>query len=362
MLTIKKQLFGYQPLCYVKDGLLLSHNKKLFISDCELENILFLCDMPSTFIEKALLKSRVLSRIFRVYVRFALNVGDKFVFIVSGSNLWRVNLDTLEVTLDFVIPDNRTALYLTLVEGSVGTKDKVVFGEYFNNPNMNAVRVWGTDVDDVSSWQQLYEFEPNEINHIHNIICGEQHDDCYILAGDFNDAASIWKTDKEFNTIVPWVRGKQKYRACWGLVSEDGIAYATDTQKEFNSFCYLAGKEISSSEQIEGSSIYFGKNSNRTFFSTTVEPDEPTGSFLRDVFSYKLGVGILSNKSKLYSVNSQNEIKVEFEGVKDILPTRLAQFGSFMFPSGSMDSSNIVIYAVALKSVDGCCLLLSDSN
>jgi len=361
-LRIKKQLPGYQPLCYVKDGLLLSHNKKIFISDCELENVRFLCDIPSTLKDKFILRSRVLSRIFRLHVRFAINVSNEFVLIVCGSNLWRINLETMVVRLDFVIPDNRTALYLTLVEGNGDRKDKVVFGEYFSNPNMDKVRVWGTDVDDVSSWHQLYEFKPNEINHVHNIICNEQQDDCYILAGDFEGAASIWKTDKEFETIAPWVRGKQKYRACWGIASGDGLAYATDTPLEFNSFCHMEGKEITSSEQIEGSSIYFGQNRNKYFFSTTVEPGEPSGSFIKDTFSYKLGEGILSNISKLYSVSSQNSIKVEFEGVKDILPARLGQFGCFMFPSGTMDSNDIIVYGVALESIDGCCLLLGDSH
>jgi hypothetical protein len=358
MLEVKKSLPGYQPLCYVKGGLLLARQKKIFRCDLYLENIEYLCELPQSFKEKCFSKVRLLARIFRLDVRCALNVDDKFALLVCGDKIWRIALDTFELTLDFIIPGSRTALYLTLLKGSAGEKGAIVFGDYFSNPDKSSASIWATDVGQESHWHVAHKFEENEINHVHNIISSDESDKCYILTGDFGDGAAIWEADKQIKNVTPIVRGQQKYRACWGVIDNGEIIYATDTQLELNSVCRLVDNAVTSSGQIEGSSIYFGKNQSRHYFSTTVEPDEPSGNFVRDVFSYKLGKGILSNFSKIYSIDEEKNIRVEFIGKKDIFPTRLAQFGSFTFPSGAMGNDNLIAFGVALGKYDGHCLLL----
>lgn len=361
MLNVKKLLCGYQPLCYVGDRVLLAKNKKLFLCDMNLENIHFLCEIPSSYREKFFSKFRLFSRIFRLQFRCALNVHDKFVLLVVRNEIWRVNLETCEIVLDFAIPDNRTALYLTLIENKNDHSSKVMFGEYFSNPNKGIVRVWGAELDSNSDWNILHEFEHDKINHIHNIIYDQKNDNLYILTGDFGDGAGIWVSNSELKDVVPMVRGKQVYRACWALVKENGLTYATDTQLEKNSICRLVDGHLTRAETIEGSSIYFGKSISSFYFSTTVEPGEPSGNFLVDIFSRKLGSGVLSEKSNIYSLVDKNTISLEFQGVKDMLPPRLAQFGSFMFPSGISNNKDIIAYGVALKSFDGCCILLGET-
>jgi hypothetical protein len=362
MLDVIKKLPGYQPLCYIKGGLILARRKKLYKCNLNLGDLEYLCELPRTFKEKYFSRSRLLSRIFRLQVRCALNVRDEFVFLVCRDQVWRLNLDTYSVTLDFEVPGNRTALYLTFIKGNNHSDDKVVFGEYFSNPDKVPVNIWATAVNAKSNWQVVYKFESNEINHVHNILYNDISDECYILTGDFGNAAAFFRTNSEFECVTPYMRGKQKYRACWGIIDNNGITYATDTQLESNSLCQLIDKKVLSSEQIEGSSIYFGKNNVGHFFSTTVEPDEPSGNFIRDVFSYKLGNGILSTNSKIYSLDNDKNINVEFIGKKDILPTRLGQFGSFTFPSGTFDGKGIITYGIALGRYDGCCLLLGEKQ
>lgn len=360
MLKIKKLLPGYQPLCYIENKVLLAKNKSLFLCNGNLEDIRFLCDFPASYLEKCASRFRLLSRIFRLQFRYALNVLDEFVLLVFRNEIWKVNLETSEVTLDFIIPDNRTALYLTLAENKNGSPGSVIFGEYFNNPDKASVRIWGAKLESTLDWQVLYEFEQDEINHIHNIIYDKKNDNHFILTGDFGDGAGIWISNSALTDVVPIVRGKQVYRACWGLIREDELIYATDTQLEENFICKLFDGNLSRSEKIEGSSIYFGKNGSLLYFSTTVEPDEPSGNFLSDLFSRKLGRGVLSEKSKIYSLDSKNSLTLEFQGLKDMLPPRLAQFGSFTFPSGMSNNKDIIAYGVALKSYDGCCILFGE--
>ena len=180
------------------------------------------------------------------------------------------------------------------------------------------------------------------------------------MTGDFGDGAGIWVSNSALIDVVPIVRGKQAYRACWALVRENGLTYATDTQLEKNSLCKLVDGHLTRCETIEGSSIYFGENRTSLYFSTTVEPGEPSGNFLADLFSRKLGHGVLSDKSNIYSLDGENTISLEFQGLKDMLPPRLAQFGSFTFPSGMSSDKDIIAYGVALNSYDGCCILLGE--
>jgi|SaaInlStandDraft_1057018.scaffolds.fasta_scaffold09333_3 hypothetical protein len=360
MLKIKKLLPGYQPLCYVENKVLLAKNKRLFLCDGNLENIRFLCEFPVSYIEKCAAKFRLLSRIFRLQFRYALNVLDKFVLLVFRNEIWKVNLETCEVTLDFIIPDNRTALYLTLAENKNGHPSRVIFGEYFSNPDKGIVRIWGAELESSLDWQVLHEFEQHEINHIHNIIYDKNNDNLYILTGDFGDGAGIWMSNSALTNVVPIVRGKQVYRACWALIRDTGLTYATDTQLEENAICRLVDGHLTRSETIEGSSIYFGENRTSLYFSTTVEPGEPSGNFLVDLFSRKLGRGVLSEKANIYSLDGKNSISIEFQGLKDMLPPRLAQFGSFTFPSGVSNNKDIIAYGVALESFDGCCILLGE--
>lgn len=358
MLRVKKHLRGYQPLCYVEGGILLAKRAKIFKSDLELADVDYLCKFPQTFKEKMLSLFRISSRIFRLDVRFALNVDNLYILMVCGDKIWRLDLITHHVSLDFVIPNSRTALYLSIIRCVNGGAGKIVFGDYFNNPDKRPARIWATDISETSSWEVAHEFQAGEINHIHNVISSDIDNKCYILTGDFGDGAAIWEADVKFEAVSPLVIGSQKYRACWAIVENEGLAYATDTQLEFNSFCNLKNRQVISSELIEGSSIYFGRNSGGYYFSTTVEPDEPSGNFVRDVFSYKLGKGILSSRSKIYSVGKDGKIQEEFIARKDFLPTRLAQFGSFTFPSGVFGGGNIIVFGVALARYDGCCLLL----
>lgn len=42
-------------------------------------------------------------------------------------------------------------------------------------------------------WGPIYTFEKEAINHIHNIIPDEKNKCVWILTGDFDNAAAIWR-------------------------------------------------------------------------------------------------------------------------------------------------------------------------
>ncbi len=353
---IKASLKGFKPLCYVRDFLLLSKGGEIYVSDLELKNVHKVANIRLGFKKSIFSKFRLSARLFRLDINYALNVNDTFALIVFRDKIWRLDYSTWTLSLEFTIPEGRTALYMTHIKGHVGNKTVIAFGEYFNNPDKVSVNIWQKDFSLVNdNWTVAHVFSSGCINHVHNIIAGSEN--CYILTGDFGGGAAIYESDISFSKVTVMLSGTQSCRACWAIEDQSGLIYATDTQLEKNKLCFLAEGNLSELDQIEGSSIYYGQNADGYFFSTAVEPGEPSGIFLKDILSNELGPGILSNHSYIYKLGPDGISKV-FLGTKDSVPMRLGQFGSFMFPSGKRDDGNLIVYGTALKSFDGCSVLI----
>jgi len=260
--------------------------------------------------------------------------------------------------LIFWIPDNRRSLGFCELSNRDGTKE-LVFGEYFSNPKRRPVRIWGRN-SGAAKWLQRAEFCAGEIEHVHAVtfVNGQ----VYVLTGDFDQAAAIWISDTEFSALLPLKRGRQEFRAAWMETIGGRVFMATDTQLESNhllEFRIENGVDVTlqSLAGLDGSSIYSGRGPKEIFFSTTVECGEPTGNFIRDLLDIRPGPGMLSSKAFLMSIDDQGLVTELYSADKDSWPFRLAQFGTFIFPSGIMPPDTLYVYGVALKGVDGRCLV-----
>jgi len=263
------------------------------------------------------------------------------------------------VGLDFLIPEKKTALYLSIVKSPNSDRRYVCFGEYFSNPDKDCVNVWAREISPSAQWFLAHKFERGMINHVHNIIDSPFVDRVYVLTGDFGSAAAIWTCTKEFKSFRVLLSGAQRVRACWATFRQTDIIFASDTQLELNNVYFSHDGSIRKIDVIEGPSIYFAEAKGCVYFSTSVEPGAPSGNFLRDLFCRKPGVGVRSNEAYIYSLDIANTIAPVLKAEKDFIPMRLGQFGSFMFPSGVSGSEQVVAYGVALKGFDDCALLLS---
>jgi hypothetical protein len=300
-------------------------------------------------------------RIFRGGIQTAELIDDHHLLVVTRSTIWCVNIETGKVSLDFEIPGGRRLLFLTRVSGGINQRSKIVFGEYFNNPNKESVRIWSRSCTPISNWEVAYTFASGEINHVHNVCTGGQLNELFVLTGDFGLGAAIWKTDNSFAKLNPVLRGSQEFRATWLRVYGNSLIYATDSQMISNHLKTLLSFDSDAQAvdlaPIEGSSIYFQHSSDGTYFSTAVEPDEPTGNWLKDIFSRKIGVGIRSANAALYFYHSNSALTEFFKAEKDLYPFRLGQFGTFVFPGGISPNNLLAVQAVALKDLDGHCLV-----
>lgn len=354
---LSAQRKGLRPLAADLQGLLCYSHGALYRVGYDLERPSFICQLPAQGLTGWIgRRIRIIDRILRLSPSHAM-VLDGVLFLSRRSEIWRCDLATGQLSLDFVIPDGRRALEFGRIEHSDG-EIQVVFGEYFSNPSRRAVRIWGCSNRN-SRWTVWGEFPAGEIEHVHAVtVIGER---VFLLCGDFEQAAGMWVSDRNFSTITPLLRGSQAYRAAWIAELGGRLFYATDTQLETNHTYELSiedgivkNRDLAS---IEGSSIYSGRGEGCRFFSTTVECGNPSGNLLRDLLEKRRGPGILSSKAKIMSINANGVCEEIFAAEKDALPFRLAQFGTFTFPSGQMPAGIVVAYGIALRGIDDTCLV-----
>jgi hypothetical protein len=361
MYSLFKVIKGYKPLACGVDKIVLSKGGSLFLADLDLTNIKLLCRLPSTNFLYRLPRVRLLERILRLGISSFLIIDSNWGLAVRKDEIWRVNLQDGSLRLDFLVPNGRKILALTLIKGLDGFDDSVVFGEYFNNPSMLPVNIWQSTLARPGSWSIKYTFPAGKINHVHNILVDNKLSSVWILAGDFDAASQICLGHNNFGVVDVVLSGNQQMRATWMHRLNGKLFYATDSQLEANSTCLLEEKnEIITSrrlERIEGSSIYAAIGKFEVFFSTAVEPGLPKGNIFIDLFTAKIGKGIDSPQSFIYVLNEDGLAEVLFCAQKDIWPMNLAQFGTFTFPSGLMPDQRFYAYGCAVRNFDDSCML-----
>lgn len=354
---------GMRPLAVLSNALIVHVDGAIYKVGLDLQGMKLLCRLPATGLASHLASHfRLLDRIFRASPNHAV-VFDNAIFIARRSEIWRCDLEDGSLSLDFRIPDNRRSLGFGCVSHSDGAEE-IVFGEYFSNPTRLPVRIWGRKAGS-AKWIQRAEFPEGQIEHVHALTCIDGQ--IFVLTGDFGQAAGIWIADINFNFLRPLARGQQAYRSAWMESIEGRIFMATDTQLESNQ---LYGFQIVNSGEmtlhplasLDGSSIYAGRGPKEIFFSTTVECGEPTGNFVRDLLDTRPGPGMLSSKATLMTVDGEGHVSKIYSAEKDAWPFRLAQFGSFIFPTGNMPPDTLFAYGVALNKVDDSCMVFHRSK
>lgn len=360
---IIKTLRGYKPLVYWKDELLLAHGFQLVLADLALTRFRPVATLPSTPVQRLMVKLRLASRLFRLEVGPACDLMDGQNIIVSQlGKIYRVNLDSGKIKYEFSLPHGGRPLALTRVNVS-GFAQGVYMGEYFSNASKGDARIFYRDI--TGRWATIHTFLAGTINHVHNIVPDPARECVYVLTGDFGDAACIWRARDGFQSIERLTEPGQNSRACWLQIETDHLLYATDTQLETNHLNKIpldrpGTTDTQSLQVLGGSSIYRAETPSGTLvFSTAVEPDQVRGNKYIEIFSRRRGAGIQSENAHVYAGHSDTKLQPIFSAPKDFWPFRLFQFGSFQFPAGQCPSSEVThTYATALKGVDGCTLLL----
>lgn len=151
--------------------------------------------------------------------------------------------------------------------GIISVNDSTVFfGEYFQNPDRNKVRIFKSK-NNMSTWKEAYEFPHKYTRHIHAIQKDPYTDKLWVLTGDLNNECSIAWSNDEFNTIHTIGSGSQVWRACQLVFTEDAIYWGTDTSDGNVMGIYRWDKkteELEKLDKLEGTGMFANRLKNGT--------------------------------------------------------------------------------------------------
>lgn len=338
------------PVCFLsKNSLLIFRKGLFFIIDLTSGKISKLIKTKTLITDILFMKLPLFQRIFRKGVRCGMKISEKLVLVLIGRKIFELDVINGQMSNGFITSDDSRPLNFTQIEGIIGFEDGIYFGGYKGNPEKNPISIFRRTHTD--KWEEVYQFQPGAIEHIHNIIPDPYKNIVYIFTGDFDHSAGIWKAQDGFRTVVPILLGSQLYRACVGFSIPEGLIYATDSPFSKNSIRLLndSGKEWTTIPicDINGPSIYGCRWGNDFVFSTSVEGDGRNQNTLSKLFGRKRGSGIAEDYSFIYKGNLEEGFKEIYRAKKDCLPFYLFQFGTLNFANGFNDSSYLPVYHLA---------------
>lgn len=350
-----------KPLCFINNDLLVYKEGKFSLFNIHKKSII-----TSSIINikkyNYIGKSRLLTRLLRLEPRFALMIdSESFLYPLKGY-LYSANIVTREIIQVHKFRVGMSApLQMMKIEKLEGFEDQFIYGDYFRNKEKQEVSIYSSN-DGINDWYKKYTFKSGEINHIHAIIPDQLSKKVWILTGDFGDSAGIWFTTDDFKTVKKLFSGEQDFRSCVAYPNEEGLLYLTDTPVKDNSIFLIKDDEIIKLKDLSGSVIYGTEYHNSYLFSTVVEGKSSENDGLLSLFSTKRGIGIKTSHCDLILGNLKEGFIKIATAKKDMFPFGLMQFGTFQFPYGINNSNHIVVYATALKKIDGKTIILKKED
>lgn len=346
-------LKGYQVVS-IKDthSCFISKYNILYEYNLETELITEIFKFPINFTTLISKANKILRRLLRTDIRYGVKIDQEHLLLAYNNKLHKLDYVNGKVVCSLQLPRGSRPLNITIIESLEGFRNGIYFGEYFDNPFMDSVNVFRYENNQLET---VHSFGSGLINHIHNLVPDFYRNCIWILAGDFDGAAAIFKATDDFRVVEKIVSGKQIYRSCVAFPLKNGLLYATDTQFETNSIRLLnyeqkcwKSKFIS---ELNGSCIFGTSLKGKYYFSTAVEAIN-SGNIIAKYLRNKRGPGIKLNQSEIICVDSELECNKIYTNKKDWLPFILFQFGNIIFPSGINDSDYLVYTPIALKMND----------
>jgi len=343
---------GHKVLAhYDHQKIIISKLNKVYLFDLKGNKKELLCKFPITFKSFISNYSLALRRLFRSDIRYGFLSSDNLILVKSG--IFRIfNLSKREWIESIRIPRGSRPLNMVHFQNVDGFTNGIYFGEYFSNPSKEECHIYRLED---SKLEKVYTFPKGKINHIHNLIVDRFQNCIWILVGDFDDSAAIYKATNDFNTVERICYGSQQYRSCVAYPTEKGLVYATDSQFEQNKICLLHKIEDQwTSEilhEINGPCIYGTKIDKNQYFSTAVEAIN-SGNRFKKYLRNKKGPGIIKNQTEIIEGSLDSGYKTIYSNKKDNLPFMLFQFGNILFPSGINKTGKLIFTNIGSKKHD----------
>lgn len=282
--------------------------------------------LPSTLTERLVMKSDVLSRLFRKEINHLVFSRER-IYLFAKKSLY-VYMALRDGTMHLEKMYNLGYRPLSVAYDG----RSVWFGEYLDNPDRNPVKLIKI-CDGVLSEQASLE----NIRHIHGVFWDEYENQIWLTTGDADSESKIWVIDNEGPKEV--LGGAQRFRAVELLFDKNYIYYGTDTPTERNSIFRISRHNHSVRKCCDvGSSVFYGVKAGKKFvFGTVIEPSSVN----------------LTRYAEIWTGADESWQCVKKEK-KDNLPMKYFQYGQFQFVACATETdaeqpAEIWIYLKGLK-------------
>src|SRR5882724_3335836 len=213
---------------------------------------------------------------------------------------------------------------------------RVFWGEYFDNPERDAVYVYGSH-DRGASWKVVHTFEKGAIRHVHNIVYDRWAACFLVLTGDVGAECRILRASLDWSRIESVISGNQQARAVAAVPREDGLYFASDTPLEQN-YIYRLDRQgnLKRLAEIHASVLCGCVVGDAVFFTTMVEPSAVN----------------LDRTVGLYGSADSGEWSRLLSWKKDHWNERLFQYGNAFLPGGDGKTDVLALTTVATEGSD----------
>ncbi|WP_303207591.1 hypothetical protein [Bacteroides oleiciplenus] len=352
------------PICYLGDSNLVCYKYGIFyVYNASTLELVKKIKTPFSFLEHIAARVRYINRFLRLGVRCSMPLSASSFVYYCRNRIYEVNTETDMLSDGMVIAKGVRPLKFTEVKGINSFDDGIYFGGYLSNPTKDAVSIYRRKA--TNQWEIVYTFGEGLINHIHDLVADKENDCFWILTGDFENAAGIWKATNNFNSVEKVLMGNQLFRACVAFPTVGGLLYATDSQLEQNSIRLLISEngiyKSKHLKDINGSCIYGTSIGDTYFFATSVEGIgiyKKCWQFFTDRVK---GPGIKDYQMYIYSGNIRDGFKIIYSQKKDWLPFSF-QFGAFQFPAGINRYKKLILKHIATSDADMSTIILSETE
>ena len=213
----------------------------------------------------------------------------------------------------------------------------VYWGEYFDNPRRESVRVYGS-TDGGRTWSVAYAFEAGAIRHVHSITFDSYRNHLWMCTGDYGHESRVLRVAPDWTTVEPALAAGQQTRTVRPVPMPDGLYFATDSEREQNHLYRLtSGGTLERLLSTSGPSTWGCQVGSSLFFSTHVEPSRV----------------IRERSARLYGSREGRSWSTVLAWRKDRWPMTLFQFGNIVLPSGRNDTDVLAVTGVAVEKEDG---------
>ena len=148
----------------------------------------------------------------------------------------------------------------------------LLFGEYFNNPERESVRIY--QLDPVrSSVDIVYEFSPGAVRHVHSVNWDPHEERVVVATGDVGPECRLLSFSPDFSGHRVLGEGTESWRSIAVQFTQDHIFFGTDAQFEPNKIRRYdrSTGTVEDLVEVNGPVFYSARFGNGWVFGTSAE-------------------------------------------------------------------------------------------